>query len=108
MLFRRKPTSLPLLHGQFNRNTHLHRSYALCDDATVELVLVSRLGLEGLDYLCILIQAVPQAFMEKRVPFITNMMNSVLSACSREPINEGLCEVLISLCAKDTYIGSPP
>ena len=54
-------------------------TYRLCSEATVEMKLVSRLGLEEVDSLRLAIQTVPETYLEKRVPFITHILNAVLA-----------------------------
>ena len=80
--------------------THaLDRICAICDDETVQLVLVSRLGLEGVDSLRSAIQAIPETFASKRTLLVTNVVNLVLRNSSKENISEEECEVFMSLCS---------
>ena len=59
--------------------THaLDRGCTICDDETVQLVLVSRLGLEGVDSLRSAIQAIPETFPSKRTLLVTNVVNLML------------------------------
>lgn len=76
----------------------LNLTYTLCDDVTVEIMLVCKLGLEGLDSLRSSLQAIPEAFLENRVPLVTSMVNEVLSASGRRFIDETQCDMLISMC----------
>ena len=45
----------------------LGRICVLCDDDSIELLLVCRLGLEGLDALRSAMQSVPEAFLARKV-----------------------------------------
>ena len=76
----------------------LARICGMCDDETVQLVLVSRLGLEGLDSLRSAIQAVPEAFLSKRASFVVKVVNSVLQGSNKQCITEAECEIFMSLC----------
>lgn len=76
----------------------LSRICSMCDDETVQLVLVSRLGLEGLDSLRSAFQAVPEAFFSKKASFVTKIVNSALQVSNKECITEAECETFMFLC----------
>ena len=86
------------LASSSSSTTHaLDRVCAICDEETVQLVLVSRLGLEGVDSLRFAIQAIPGTFASKRTLLVTNVVNLVLRNRGKESISEAECEVFYVL-----------
>ena len=75
----------------------LMRTFSLCDPNTVEMMLVSTLGLEGLDCLRTAMQLVPETYLERRVPIVTNIVNEVLKESGRGQLNEAQCSCFMSL-----------
>lgn len=45
------------------------------------------------------VQTVPEAYLQKRVPFVTDIVNVVLSSTGKKPVNQMQCEAFMSLCA---------
>ena len=71
----------------------LGRLLDLCDNSTLEFMLVTRLGLEGIDCLRNLLQLIPPSFLpEPRVEFVYNIINKVNPAVTIEE-----CKVLVKL-----------
>ena len=74
------------------------RTFSLCDQDTVEIMLVSMLGLDGLNSLRIAMQLVPEVYFERKVPIVTNIVNKVLEQSGRDRLNEAQCSSFMSLC----------
>ena len=74
------------------------RTFSLCDQDTVEMMLVSMLGLDGLDSLRTAMQLVPEVYFERKVPIVTNIVNNVLEQSGRDRLNEAQCSSFMSLC----------
>lgn len=43
-------------------------------------------------------QTVPEMYLDKRVPIVTNMVNVVLTSSGKVPLSDLQCEALMSLC----------
>ena len=71
------------------------RTFSLCDQDTVEMMLVSMLGLDGLDSLRTAMQLVSEVYFERKVP---NIVNKVLEQSGRDRLNEAQCSSFMSLC----------
>ena len=77
----------------------LGRICGLCDDDSIQLLLVCRLGLDGLDALRSAMQSVPEAFLARKVSFVTDIVNIVLKDNEKQCISEAECDTLISVCS---------
>ena len=75
----------------------LMRTFSLCDPNTVEMMLISILGLEGLDCLRTAMQFFPETYLERRVPIVTNIVNEVLKGSGRGQLNVAQCSCFMSL-----------
>ena len=75
----------------------LMRTFSLCDQNAVEMMLVSVLGLDGLDSLRTAMHLVPETYLEKRVPIVSNIVNEVLQQNGRDRLNEAQCSCFMSL-----------
>ena len=71
----------------------------MCDQDTVELIVVSRLGLCGAHSLRQAMNAVPRAYMSKRTSFVTDMVNAAFRDRTKERVSEEECEYLMALLA---------
>ena len=63
-------------------NSDLDRMLSRCDDKTLEFVLLSRIGLEGIDCLRNGLQMVPPSFLGARSEMICDMVNAVRPSAS--------------------------
>ena len=73
----------------------------LCDDDTIELLLVCRLGLDGLDAFRSAMQSVPAGFLSRKVSFVMDIVNLVLKG--KKPLSEEECDALLSLCSSKAF-----
>ena len=79
----------------WGNGSNLFKLLDKCDVSTVELLLVARLGLEGVDCLRHAIHTVPEGFLTTREKFITDMVNKV----SPVPLSQEECRELIKFFA---------
>lgn len=75
----------------------LVRIFSLCGQDAVEMMLVSIVGLDGLDSLRTAMQLVPETYLERRVPIVTKIVNKVLEQNGRDRLNEAQCSSFMSL-----------
>lgn len=75
----------------------LMRTFSLCDRYAVEMILVSILGLDGVDSLRTALQLVPQTYLDRQVPIITNIVKKVLEQNGRDRLSEAQCSSFMSL-----------
>ena len=68
-------------------SSNLFKLLDKCDVSTVELLLVARLGLEGVDCLRHAIHTVPEGFLTTREKFISDMVNKI----STVPLSQEEC-----------------
>ena len=66
----------------------------MSSDDTAEVLLVCRLGLEGLDCLRSALQLVPVQYVDKRFDIISRIVNKVLHRNKKLPVTIGECEML--------------
>ncbi len=59
----------------FKDGNNMHHILDRCDEEALELIVVARLGIQGLDCLRSAMQLVPEAFLDDRVTLITNIVN---------------------------------
>ena len=71
-------------------------------DNTAEVLLVCRLGLEGLGCLQSAFQVVPRQYVDKRLEIITRIVNKVLHCNKKSPITVDECEMLEQISTKKT------
>ena len=71
----------------------LDRMFERCDTKTLEFLLVSRLGLEGVDCLRNAIQLVPHSFVDCRVEKICEIVNKIAPV----PLTEEECKSLLMI-----------
>lgn len=79
----------------------LRRICGLCDEDTIELLLICRLGLDGLDALRSAMQSVPEAFLSRKVSIVMDIVNLVLKG--KNPISETECSALLSVCSTKPF-----
>lgn len=76
------------------------RLVGMCTGDTAEVMLVLRLGLEGLDCLRTAIQIVPEQYLEKRFNIISDIVNKILVRSStKQPVTVRECEMLAQMCS---------
>ena len=71
-----------------NDPAQLHRFLEKCSGQTLELMLVSRLGLEGVECLRNAMKLVPESFLDKRAQFVCAIVNKV---SHKHPLQESEC-----------------
>ena len=78
-------------------------------DDNLEVLLVCRLGLEGLDCFRNAIQIIPSQYVDKRFEIITRIVNKVLSCNNKPPITAGECGILGQMCMRkvSSYMKRP-
>ena len=75
----------------------LSRTFSLCDQETAEMMIVSTLGLEGVDLLRTAMQLVPESYVERRPLLVRDIVNTVLQQNGKVPLNETQCNAMIGL-----------
>ena len=65
-----------------------HRFLEKCSGETLEIMLVSRLGLEGVECFLNAMQLVPEYFLDKRAEFVCAIVNKV---APKQPLEEHEC-----------------
>ncbi len=85
----------------------MHRLLDRCGEEVLELILVTRLGIQGLDWLRSAIQLVPEAFLDDRATVVRSIVNEVLAGSKKDCITTEECQVLIAVCTQKfgTYMG---
>ena len=79
----------------WGNGSNLFKLLDKCDVSTVELLLVARLGLEGVDCLRHAIHTVPEGFLTIREKFISDMVNKICKV----PLSQEECQELIKFFA---------
>ena len=72
-------------------SAHLHRFFDTCSCDTLEIMLVCRLGLDGVECLRSALKLIPDSFLEKKAQFACAIVNEVLVDNDKEALEENEC-----------------
>ena len=78
-------------------SAHLHRFCDTCSCETLEIMLVCRLGLDGVECLRSALKLIPDSYLEKKAHFVCAIVNEVIVENDKEPLEENECRYQVGL-----------